>query len=112
MGVWALKNHEVSLLSNNMAESFNATLKRFVQWNRQKVDMAALSLLRLTEYFERRVLWSRQGQGDYRLLESMAGFYAEQPSTALPEVYDIEKLYKSPRKPQTPTILGKSVVLY
>lgn len=77
-------------------------MKRFVQWKRQKVDMAALSLLRITEYYERRVLWSRQGKGEYHLVKPMMSHYAKQLKLPLPIVYDIEKLYESLRSPRPP----------
>lgn len=89
MGSWALRLFDIILLTTNQSESFNATLKRFNQWKKLSIDMMIISLIRLDQFFTRRVQNGLYGFGEYRIHPHLKSQYNSSKGVVL------EKLFQS-----------------
>lgn len=74
MGSWVLLPFGFELLTTNQSESMNCFLKRFTDWTKTQLDMFIIILLKITEYFEVKVMRSRymaEQSTDYNLLDHL-----------------------------------------
>ena len=67
MGSWVLLPYGIELLSNNQSESFNASMKRLINWKEQTIDVMANSLRKITLFYEIKIRRGRLGCRDYTL---------------------------------------------
>ncbi len=68
MGSWILQPYGVKLLTNNQSESFNATMKRLVDWKRLSIDHMENSLRMINGFYLLKIRKGRLGCRDYNLL--------------------------------------------
>jgi hypothetical protein len=57
MGSWVSLPYDIKLLSNNQSESFNASMKRLINWKEQKIDVMANSINRKITLFYEMKIW-------------------------------------------------------
>ena len=93
MGAWALKPFGLELVTtSNPAKALNTTLKRFNGWKESPIDEMVLSLLRVAEFFDAKIVRGqyRQSEGEYTLREHLHEQYdIEEPGVVVPEAeYD------------------------
>ncbi|KAK4027819.1 hypothetical protein OUZ56_016960 [Daphnia magna] len=67
MGTWVLSPSGIKLLTNNQSESFNASMKRLINWKQQTIDVMANSLRKISLFYAMKIRRGRLGCRDYTL---------------------------------------------
>jgi hypothetical protein len=88
MGSWILRPYGVKILSNNQSESFNATMKRPMNWKRLSVDHMENSLRIVAGFYSMKIQRGRIGCRDYTLLPHL-------PSTIVKNAVERQKFQSS-----------------
>ncbi len=65
MGSWILRPYGVQILLNNQSESFNATMKRLMNWKRLSIDHMANSIV--AGFYSMKIRRGRLGCRDYTI---------------------------------------------
>lgn len=85
MGTWALQTFGIALLTSNQSESFNAIFKR-------PLDMMVISMLRIDQFFRRKIVRGEHGVSDYTLREKFKKHPEEIKNIVLPEAMAADQL--------------------
>lgn len=95
MGAWALQTAGLELEMGKPSKALDATLNRFNGWKKSPIDEMILSLLRVAEFFDTKIIRAQYRQGaeaeaGYTLREHLHDLYdIEEPGVVVPEaVYD------------------------
>lgn len=94
MGAWALEPFGLELDLTKPARPLDATLKRFNGWKDSPIDEMVLSLLRVAEFFEAKIIRGQYRHGEpgegYTLREHLHDRYdANESGIVVPDtVYD------------------------
>lgn len=101
MGSWVLQSHGIQLISTNMAESFNAVLKRATNFKHGKIDATVIALYRLSQLYEVKIWRGRYRLGEYELRIQLNDRYdPNDPNAKIPELVDVEKLIRRIKESQ------------
>jgi hypothetical protein len=92
MGSWVLLPFGIQLLTNNQSESFNASMKRLVNWKEQTIDVMANSLRKIALFYEIKIRRGRLGCRDYTLLPHLKDWY-KNTTIVKPNYQSVDELF-------------------
>lgn len=92
MGAWAL--HPLGIPLPSLSELFVSIMNRFNGWKTFSIDNMAVSLLRVTEFFNDKITRGRIRLGDYTVKENMSVTYC-QGDAIVPDPISVDQLLNS-----------------